>query len=83
MTEIIGYSQCGKVDKCQNNQCFFRRRDVFCVNPWHIPDEKLQKENMDKHHELDAKYGEQIFPRVSASIGTNVIYVNCEDYKSA
>ena len=72
-------SSCHCVEKCGNNQCFFRQRDHFGLSPWAVaramPDQKQIAES------LLEKYGETIFPKLEASIGTNCVYVRCLNYK--
>ena len=79
-------SKCDRVKECNNNQCFFRRRDIFGISPWAMAyksfNPQLENDDMDKKSlETTEKYGKEIFPTLDASIGTNCIYVTCRDFK--
>ena len=75
--EPVGVAECKSTDRCENNACFFRMRDqfgypIFWYNGINKDAEKaMKKAGVDK----------VIFPKLSVLIGTNVIYLNCEDKK--
>jgi len=73
--EIISWSSgCDKFKECYNNQCFFKQRDSFGFQPFGF----LGNQNQ----EITKKYGPWIVPKITADMGTNVIYVICDSFIS-
>ncbi len=67
--------QCGCSKECTNNRCFFRLRDCFGYPPFWYPGNEV---DINKALEK-AGVDDMIFPKFQAFVGTNVIYVNCEN----
>lgn len=78
MRKNIFTFQCQKTVECNNNNCFFRQRDIF-GRPiwWH---QVVSEEGMKKLKELNDKYGGATFPRFKVEIGTNCLEVFCYDF---
>ena len=74
----IQHAQCLETRKCQNNQCFFRQRDVYGLCPWDTSGfPEATKKQAEIMKMLKDEYGETIFPSLKGgSIGTNCIYAD-------
>ena len=69
--------QCDYTKECKNNKCFFKMRDCFGWPPFVYEGSKEAGEKALKKAGIEAN--EMMFPELKAVIGTNVIYVVCED----
>jgi hypothetical protein len=77
LQSIIAIIQCPFTKQCQNNQCFWRQRDVFGRTPWAIA-YMHDKENQDK---ITQEHGEPYFPDLKISTLTNCLGISCPDYQ--
>lgn len=73
----VGWTQCKSTDKCGNNKCFFRMRDQFGWPVWCYSGSEIEAKKAVEKAGIDME--DIIFPKLSVNIGTNVIYLFCED----
>ncbi len=78
------YIQCSRTKNCQNDKCFWKQRDCYGLEPFPCySDEDGEMPGMKKNEEVTEKYGESYFPEMSITVGTNCLYVICDDYQEA
>jgi hypothetical protein len=68
--------QCPITHICENDQCFWRQRDVHGLSPFYNHNDPKGLENK----KITDKHGESIFPKIYSSTGTNTITTYCEDF---
>jgi len=69
--------QCSCTKECKNNKCFFKLRDCYGYPVFYYDGIKEDIINAVEKAGIDRE--DVMFPELKASIGTNVIYVLCED----
>ena len=78
----ISAVQCELTEECKNTACIFKLRDchdfpVFWYSGFEGESSKEKQDRILNSLEM----GKVTYPRFTANMGTNVIYVGCEDKK--
>lgn len=72
---------CPLTDICKNDKCFWRQRDQFGLSPFFIVDIPENQELKEKQRQIKETYGESYFPEHKVIVLTNVMSIECLDYK--
>lgn len=79
---VVDAIQCPKTKECQNDQCFWRQRDIHGLNPFPIyKDESGKYPFIEKNNAVCEKFGRPYFPELTVSVGTNCLYLCCPDFR--
>lgn len=75
------FYQCKLTQICQNDRCFWKQRDCYGLNPfpvWKSPEGNFPL--VEENEKIVEKYGEPYYPKFKVTVGTNTMYIICEDY---
>ena len=81
----IGWTMCELTKECKNNACIFKLASCYGFPIFWYPGNDIDGEEscFDKQKRIlkELNLDRVIYPEFTANIGTNIIYVNCEDKK--
>lgn len=78
-SEVVSIINCSKTNECKNIKCFWYLRDVYGYPPfWYENREYDINKILDN---IKINLAEIYFPNLKTQVGTNCIYVICEDFK--